>query len=91
MRAWTDTGAHPPAHGWRTSARNHGLPLEALRHDVTPPGPHYVLVHYGIPVTASEDWRLTAGGRVRKPLTLGLRTLRSFPAVTLRGTMKCAG
>ncbi|GGX14429.1 molybdopterin-dependent oxidoreductase [Streptomyces chryseus] len=42
-------------------------------------------------MTASEDWRLTAGGRVRKPLTLGLRTLRSFPAVTLRGTMKCAG
>ena len=27
------------------ATRNHGLPLEALRYDVTPPGLHYVLVH----------------------------------------------
>src|SRR6478735_5688979 len=31
------------------AARNHGLPLEALRHDLTPLGLHYVLVHYDIP------------------------------------------
>ena len=31
------------------AARNHGLPLEALRYDVTPAGLHYVLVHYDIP------------------------------------------
>ncbi|MFD5099265.1 sulfite oxidase [Streptomyces albidochromogenes] len=73
------------------AARNHGLPLEALRYDVTPPGLHYVLVHYDIPATASEDWLLTVGGRVRRPLTLDLPTLRSFPAVTLRVTMECAG
>ena len=30
------------------AARNHALPLEALRHDITPPGLHYLLIHYDI-------------------------------------------
>ena len=34
----------------RLATRNHGLPLEMLCHDVTPPGLHYLLVHYDIPV-----------------------------------------
>ena len=33
----------------RLAARNHGLPLEALRHEITPPGLHYLLIHYDIP------------------------------------------
>lgn len=73
------------------AARNHGLPLEALRYEVTPPGLHYVLVHYDIPAAAADDWRLTVGGRVRTPLTLDLPALRSYPAVTHRVTMECAG
>ena len=43
------------------AARNHGLPLEALRYDVTPPGLHYVLVHYDIPATDAAVWRITVG------------------------------
>jgi hypothetical protein len=31
------------------ATRNHGLPLEALRYDVTPVGLHYLLIHYDIP------------------------------------------
>ena len=31
------------------AARNHGMPLEALRWDVTPIGLHYLLTHYDIP------------------------------------------
>ncbi|QNE75970.1 molybdopterin-dependent oxidoreductase [Streptomyces finlayi] len=73
------------------AARNHGLPLEALRYEVTPPGLHYVLVHYDIPAARAEDWRLTVDGRVRTPLALDLASLRSFPAVTHRVTMECAG
>ncbi|MEN8655854.1 sulfite oxidase [Streptomyces sp. 21So2-11] len=73
------------------AARNHGLPLEALRYDLTPPGLHYVLIHYDIPAARADDWRLTVGGRVRTPLTLDIETLRSFPAVTHRVTMECAG
>lgn len=30
-------------------ARNHSMPLEALRRDITPPGLHYVLTHFDIP------------------------------------------
>ncbi|MFF3358026.1 sulfite oxidase [Streptomyces sp. NPDC002917] len=79
------------------AARNHGLPLEALRYDLTPPGLHYVLVHYDIPyvpgtsVARSHGWQLTVHGRVRRPLALDVAALRSFPAVTLRVTMECAG
>ncbi|WP_030760673.1 sulfite oxidase [Streptomyces sp. NRRL F-2664] len=73
------------------AARNHGLPLEALRYDVTPPGLHYVLVHYDIPDAEADGWSLTVGGLVRTPLSLGLDALRAFPAVTRRVTMECAG
>src|ERR671914_401565 len=69
------------------AARNHGLPLEALRYDVTPPGLHYVLIHFDIPAAEADEWRLTIGGKVRWPLTLSLRELRSLPASTARVTM----
>ncbi|MFE7182495.1 sulfite oxidase [Streptomyces erythrochromogenes] len=73
------------------AARNHGLPLEALRYDVTPPGLHYVLVHYDIPAADADGWRLTVGGLVGTPLSLDLDALRALPAVTHRVTMECAG
>ncbi|MFD9406463.1 sulfite oxidase [Streptomyces sp. NPDC059989] len=73
------------------AARNHGLPLEALRYEVTPPGLHYVLVHYDIPLADADGWTLSVGGRVRTPLTLDPAALDRFPAVTLRVTMECAG
>ena len=73
------------------ATRNHGLPLEALRYELTPPGLHYVLVHYDIPDTDPEGWRLTLGGRVLRPLDLDLDALRARPAVTRRVTLECAG
>ncbi|MET9614349.1 sulfite oxidase [Kitasatospora indigofera] len=73
------------------AARNHGLPLEALRYDVTPPGLHYVLTHYDIPAADPDAWRLTVRGEVREPLTLDLDALRARPPVTRRVTMECAG
>ncbi|MFG2520617.1 sulfite oxidase [Streptomyces sp. NPDC048527] len=73
------------------AARNHGLPLEALRYDVTPPGLHYVLVHYDIPAATADDWQLTVDGLVRTPLALDMAALRNLPAVTRRVTLECAG
>lgn len=74
------------------AARNHGLPLEALRYEVTPPGLHYVLVHYDIPATEDDDdWRVTVRGLVHTPLTLDLAALRVYEPVTHRVTMECAG
>jgi DMSO/TMAO reductase YedYZ molybdopterin-dependent catalytic subunit len=73
------------------AARNHGLPLEAMRYDLTPPGLHYLLVHYDIPHLDGPAWRLTVDGSVGRPLTLDLGTLRAMPPRTVRVTMECAG
>ncbi|MFC3491852.1 sulfite oxidase [Glycomyces rhizosphaerae] len=74
------------------ATRNHGLPLEGLRYDVTPPGMHYVLTHYDIPYVAEDAaWELTIGGHVDRPLRLGMDELRSYPPVTTRVTIECAG
>jgi len=73
------------------AARNHGLPLEALRYPITPVGLHYILVHYDIPRIDPAAWRLEVRGLVEKPLDLGLDALRALPGVTLPVTFECAG
>ncbi len=73
------------------AARNHGMPLEALRYDLTPPGLHYLLTHYDIPVVDPAGWRLRVAGRVEQPLELALAELRAFGHQTVRVTMECAG
>jgi len=73
------------------AARNHGMPLEALRFDITPIGLHYLLTHYDIPAVDPHAWRLELGGLVERPLSLSLDDLRARPAVELAVTMECAG
>src|SRR5215217_7160718 len=73
------------------AARNHALPLEALRYPVTPVGLHYLLTHYDIPAVDPHAWRLEIGGAVERPLTLSLDQLRERPAVTRTVTLECAG
>ncbi|MBE1487838.1 sulfite oxidase [Plantactinospora soyae] len=73
------------------AARNHGLPLEALRYDVTPVGLHYLLIHYDIPALDPERHVLTIDGRVDRSLRLDLAALRERPRVTRRVTLECAG
>jgi DMSO/TMAO reductase YedYZ molybdopterin-dependent catalytic subunit len=70
------------------AARNHGMPLEALRYDVTPAGLHYLLLHFDIP---EPRGRLEIGGLVESPFSIDLEELRALPAKTLRVTMECAG
>jgi sulfane dehydrogenase subunit SoxC len=73
------------------AARNHGMPLEALRYDVTPLGLHYLLTHYDIPDADESSWRLSVGGLVDRPLELRLDELKSRPAATAEVTLECAG
>jgi sulfane dehydrogenase subunit SoxC len=73
------------------AARNHGMPLEALRYPVTPAGLHYLLIHYDIPAVDETAFALEIGGRVARPLTLSLDDLRARPAVEAAVTMECAG
>lgn len=73
------------------AARNHALPLEALRFDITPIGLHYLLVHYDIPDIDLAAWTLEVDGLVECPLSLSLDDLRARPAVEVTMTMECAG
>jgi len=75
----------------RLAARNHGMPLEALRYPITPVGLHYLLVHYDIPAVDPATWRLELGGAFARPLSLSLADLRAMTAVTRPVTIECAG
>ena len=59
----------------RLAARNHAMPLEALRYPITPPGLHYLLIHYDIPAVDAATYRLEVDGLVATPLSLSLDEL----------------
>ncbi|MEE9098460.1 sulfite oxidase [Pseudarthrobacter phenanthrenivorans] len=73
------------------AARNHSMPLEALRREVTPPGLHYVLTHFDIPDLDASSWHLRIGGAVERALELSMAALRRDPAITVPVTLECAG
>jgi sulfane dehydrogenase subunit SoxC len=73
------------------ATRNHGMPLELMRHDVTPLGSHYLLIHYDIPAVDLATWRLDVTGLVHAPLTLSLDDLKSRQVVSRTVTLECAG
>ena len=73
------------------ASRNSGMPLEALRYDLTPVGLHYLLIHFDIPAADAFAWRLRVEGLVSKPRAFSLAELQRMPASTVRVTMECAG
>jgi DMSO/TMAO reductase YedYZ molybdopterin-dependent catalytic subunit len=91
MSRLADPGEGISADELALAGRNHALLLEAMRYDITPPGLHYVLVHYDVPYIETTSWSLSVGGHVNRPFSLDLDMLRSFEPVTLPVTMECAG
>jgi DMSO/TMAO reductase YedYZ molybdopterin-dependent catalytic subunit len=75
----------------RLAARNHAMPLEALRWPITPAGLHYLLIHYDVPLVDPESFRLDVSGAVGRGLSLTLDELRARPSVEVAVTMECAG
>ncbi len=73
------------------AARNHGMPLESLQWDITPPGLHYLLIHYDIPAIDPGTFELVIDGLVDKSLSLDLDALRSRPQISAVVTLECAG
>src|SRR5262249_7920108 len=79
------------AYGVGLTNRNPGIPLEALRHDVSPVGLHYLLTHFDIPYVPEDDWQIEIAGRVRTALALPIQDIKALPARTLAVTLECAG
>ncbi|HEU0192872.1 MAG TPA: sulfite oxidase [Gaiellales bacterium] len=75
----------------RLAMRNHGMPLEALRDDLTPPGLHYLLTHFDIPAVDLDTWTLAVDGLVEHSLSLSMADLRVLPQEERTVTMECAG
>ncbi len=73
------------------ATRNRGMPLEAMRYDITPTGLHYLLVHFDIPDVDAVTWRLEVAGNVERPLSMALDDLRARPSRTVTVTLECAG
>jgi DMSO/TMAO reductase YedYZ molybdopterin-dependent catalytic subunit len=73
------------------ATRNHGMPLEGLRYDVTPAGMHYLVIHFDIPAADEASWLVEVDGLVDRRLSLSMADLRARPAVTQSVTMECAG
>jgi DMSO/TMAO reductase YedYZ molybdopterin-dependent catalytic subunit len=73
------------------AVRNHSMPLEAMRYDITPLGLHYLLIHFDIPAIDASGYALSVGGHVRRTLRLTLEQLMSRPSTTLAVTLECAG
>ncbi|MDP8904930.1 MAG: sulfite oxidase [Chloroflexota bacterium] len=75
----------------QVAGRNRGMPLEALRYDLTPTGLHYLLIHFDIPAVDPLTWRLPVRGAVDRPLELSLDEIRSLSRQTMPVTLECAG
>lgn len=71
--------------------RNKGMPLEALRYDITPVGMHYLLTHFDVPFVDAATYHLEVAGLVNEPLSLSLAEIQSGTSRTLAVTMECAG
>jgi DMSO/TMAO reductase YedYZ molybdopterin-dependent catalytic subunit len=76
----------------RLANRNHGIHLEALRHDVTPAGMHYLLIHFDVPyVPDALAWTLDIKGLVKNRISLSLKEIEQLPQRTMAVTLECAG
>jgi DMSO/TMAO reductase YedYZ molybdopterin-dependent catalytic subunit/glyoxylase-like metal-dependent hydrolase (beta-lactamase superfamily II)/rhodanese-related sulfurtransferase len=66
--------------------------LAALVPGVVTPSVHfYIRNHFTTPALDPEQYELTVGGMVERPLRLRLRDLRSMPSQSLVVTLECAG
>jgi sulfane dehydrogenase subunit SoxC len=87
----TEVGSEITREELQLAARNHGMPLEALRHEITPVGLHYLLTHFDIPYVDEGAWALEIGGLVERPVALTLADLTKRPATSAAVTLECAG
>ena len=69
-------------------------PVRELTSWLTPNDRLFVRSHFGPPSPEAIDpasWRLTIGGKVDQPLSLGLKEIQQFESVTLTSVLQCSG
>ena len=59
------------------------MPLDGFSDWITPIERFYVRSHHYTPTISLEEWKLTIGGEVEKPLTLTMADLKKLPRVEL--------
>jgi len=75
----------------RLANRNSGTLLESLRHDVTPTGLHYLLIHFDVPDLDAHSHKLEFREGFTAPFSLDMDEIRALPQQTLPVTLECAG
>jgi len=75
----------------RLANRNSGILLETLRHDITPIGLHYLLIHFDVPYIEAETHQLKFADGFENPFSLQLDDIRALPQLTRAVTLECAG
>lgn len=75
----------------RLANRNSGILLETLRHDITPTGLHYLLIHFDVPSIDAHSHRLEFGDGFDAPFSIGVDEIKALPQKTLPVTLECAG
>ena len=70
---------------------NAETPVSALNKILTPVEHFYVRSNFPTPQIAPDVWRLVINGALDKPCEVSLEELRSLPAITIMGTLECAG
>lgn len=58
---------------------------------ITPAKEFFTVAHYNRPQIRAEDWRLTIGGLVERPVTFSLDQLKALPRQEVVFTLECAG
>lgn len=75
----------------RLANRNSGILLETLKHDITPTGLHYLLIHFDVPDIDASSYQLKFGNGFNAPYSLNIDDIRALPQHTMPVTLECAG
>lgn len=75
----------------RLANRNSGILLETLKHDITPTGLHYLLIHFDVPSIDTHSHRLDFAKGFDNPYSLSINDIQALPQQTLPVTLECAG
>lgn len=75
----------------RLANRNSGILLETLKHQITPTGLHYLLIHFDVPSIDTQLHRLEFGKGFDEPFSLSIDDIHALPQHTMPVTLECAG